>query len=140
MEEGGVPYNNTIIKVTPPSRTQNISDTIFFETALGKIWSTCFVLFCFFFSVDTIHLLGAYSLALEIRPEHINRVFADKFFGQVGFLVVCFLDKINPQYAIKYLPWGKCGPNATFLNLFFLGLGWPWVGEFVGFHNNIYYY
>ena len=27
---------------------------------------------------------------------------------------------------------GKSGPNAT-LNLFFLGLGWPWVGEFVGF-------
>ena len=27
---------------------------------------------------------------------------------------------------------GKSGPNATF-NLFFLGLGWPWVGEFVGF-------
>ena len=27
---------------------------------------------------------------------------------------------------------GKAGPNATF-NLFFLGLGWPWVGEFVGF-------
>ena len=27
---------------------------------------------------------------------------------------------------------GKSGPNATF-NLFCLGLGWPWVGEFVGF-------
>ena len=27
---------------------------------------------------------------------------------------------------------GKTGPNATF-NLFFLRLGWPWVGEFVGF-------
>ena len=27
---------------------------------------------------------------------------------------------------------GKRGHNATF-NLFFLGLGWPWVGEFVGF-------
>ena len=27
---------------------------------------------------------------------------------------------------------GKSGPNATF-NLFFLGSGWPWVGEFVGF-------
>ena len=23
-------------------------------------------------------------------------------------------------------------------NLTFLGLGWPWVGEFVGFINNIY--
>ena len=29
--------------------------------------------------------------------------------------------------------WGKvAGPNATF-NLIFLVLGWPWVGEFVGF-------
>ena len=27
---------------------------------------------------------------------------------------------------------GKNGLNAT-LSLFFLGLGWPWVGEFVGF-------
>ena len=27
---------------------------------------------------------------------------------------------------------GKSGPNATF-NLIFRGLGWPWVGEFVGF-------
>ena len=27
---------------------------------------------------------------------------------------------------------GKSGPNATF-NLIFLGLGWPWVGEFDGF-------
>ena len=27
---------------------------------------------------------------------------------------------------------GKSGPNPTFI-LFFLGLGWPWVGEFVGF-------
>ena len=26
---------------------------------------------------------------------------------------------------------GKRGPKAT-VNLFFLGLGWPWVGEFVG--------
>ena len=26
----------------------------------------------------------------------------------------------------------KVAPNATF-NLFFLGWGWPWVGEFVGF-------
>ena len=32
----------------------------------------------------------------------------------------------------NYSPVGKSGPNATF-NLFFLGLGWPWVGEFVGF-------
>ena len=28
--------------------------------------------------------------------------------------------------------WGKSGPIATF-DLIFLGFGWPWVGEFVGF-------
>ena len=27
---------------------------------------------------------------------------------------------------------GRSGPNATF-NFFVLGLGWPWVGKFVGF-------
>ena len=27
--------------------------------------------------------------------------------------------------------------NGTF-NLFFLGLGWPWVGEFRRFHNGTY--
>ena len=32
----------------------------------------------------------------------------------------------------KLLAVGKSGPIATF-NLFFLGLGWPWVGELVGF-------
>ena len=32
----------------------------------------------------------------------------------------------------KIVAVGKSGPNAT-SNLIFLGLGWPWVGEFVGF-------
>ena len=27
---------------------------------------------------------------------------------------------------------GKSDPNAT-INLIYLGLGWPWVGEVVGF-------
>ena len=27
----------------------------------------------------------------------------------------------------------KVAQNATFLTYFFLGLGWPWVGEFDGF-------
>ena len=31
---------------------------------------------------------------------------------------------------------GKSGPIATF-NLIFLGLGWPWVGGFVGFKRII---
>ena len=33
---------------------------------------------------------------------------------------------------VKIFAEGKSGPNATF-NLNFLGLGWPWVGEFDGF-------
>ena len=39
---------------------------------------------------------------------------------------------IKPNLTHEKLSVGKSGPNATF-NLFFLGLGWPWVGEFVGF-------
>ena len=31
----------------------------------------------------------------------------------------------------KKLLWEKSGPIAT-SNLIFLGLGWPWVGKFVG--------
>ena len=51
-------------------------------------------------------------------------------FDCVGFLVVCLLHKINPNPR-KLFAVGKSGPNATFL--IFLGVGWPWVGEFVGF-------
>ena len=32
----------------------------------------------------------------------------------------------------KLISVGKSGPNAIF-NPIFIGLGWPWVGEFVGF-------
>ena len=32
--------------------------------------------------------------------------------------------------------WEKSGPIVNF-NLIFLGLGWPWVGEFVGFMINL---
>ena len=57
-------------------------------------------------------------------------------FGWVRFLVVRFLYKTNPNPR-KIICCGKkvtqkSGPNASF-NLFCLGLGWPWVGEFVGF-------
>ena len=51
-------------------------------------------------------------------------------FCWVGFLVFGFLHKIHPTK--NYLLREKSDPNATF-NLFFLGFGWPWVGEFVGF-------
>ena len=53
-------------------------------------------------------------------------------FVSVRFLVVCFLYKTNPNPRKIICCGKKVGPIATF-NLFFLGLGWPWVGEFVGF-------
>ena len=33
---------------------------------------------------------------------------------------------------------GNRGPKCHSFNLFFLGLGRPWVGEFVGFHTEVY--
>ena len=64
----------------------------------------------------------------------VTRVFADNF-GGVGFLVVCFLYKTDPN-ARKVHLCGKKWPKCLFLTYFFL-LGWPWIGEFDGF-NNIY--
>ena len=52
--------------------------------------------------------------------------------GWVGFLVVCVLNKINPNSRKIILLREKSVPNATF-NLTFLGFGWPWVGGLVGF-------
>ena len=51
-------------------------------------------------------------------------------FGWVGFFVVCCIKSIPTHENIFAV--GKKWPNVTF-SLFFLGLGWPWVGEFVGF-------
>ena len=49
-----------------------------------------------------------------------------------GFLVVCFLYKINSNPRKTICCGEKSGPNATFnLNLFFLGLGW--LALFIGF-------
>ena len=48
-----------------------------------------------------------------------------------GFLYSVSYIKAIPTHE-KIFAVGKRGPNATF-NLFFLGLGWHWVGEFVGF-------
>ena len=53
-------------------------------------------------------------------------------FGRVRFLVVCFLYKPIPTHEKIFAVGKSGGRNATF-NLIFLGLGWPWVGEFVGF-------
>ena len=54
-------------------------------------------------------------------------------FGWVGCLVVCFLCEIDPNPRKKHFAVGKSGPEWATCNLFFRGLGWPWVGEFVGF-------
>ena len=60
-----------------------------------------------------------------------TRVFAENF-GWVRFVVVRFLYKTNPNPPKNICCGQKSGPRATF-NPVFLGLGWPWVGEFVGF-------
>ena len=52
--------------------------------------------------------------------------------GWVRFLAVYFPHKTNPTPRKIYMLWEKVALNATF-NLFFLGLGWPWVGEFDDF-------
>ena len=58
-------------------------------------------------------------------------------FGWVGFLVVCFLYKINPHPHEKLFAVGEKVAQMQLFNLFFLGLGWPWVGGVRRFHNNI---
>ena len=59
-----------------------------------------------------------------------TRVFAE-YFGWVGFLQsVSYIKPILTHE--KLFAVGKSRPNTTF-NLFFLGLGWPWIGEFDGF-------
>ena len=59
-----------------------------------------------------------------------NRVLPDNLVG-LGFLYSVSYVKSFPTHE-KIIAVGKSGPNATF-TVFFLGLGWPWVGEFVGF-------
>ena len=49
----------------------------------------------------------------------------------LGFLWSASYRKPIPTHE-KLFAEGKTASNATF-NLIFLGLGWPWVGEFVGF-------
>ena len=53
-------------------------------------------------------------------------MFAVNLIG-LGFLQSVSYTKSIPTHE-NYSLWGKkSGPNATF-DLFFLGLGWPWVG------------
>ena len=51
--------------------------------------------------------------------------------GEFGWGGVFSYIKSIPTHE-KIFPVVKSGPNAT-VSLIFLGLGWPWVGEFVGF-------
>ena len=63
-------------------------------------------------------------IASNLSPENGIGVFAENLAG---------LGLLSCVSYIKSICCGeKSGPNATF-NLFFLGSGWPWVGEFVGF-------
>ena len=57
-------------------------------------------------------------------------MFAENLVG-LGFLQSVSYIKSIPAHE-KIFSVGKSGPKAAF-NLIFLGLGWPRVGEFVGF-------
>ena len=35
---------------------------------------------------------------------------------------------------------GKKWPKMPLFNLIFIGLSWPWIGEFIGFNNIIYFW
>ena len=61
-----------------------------------------------------------------------HRAFEENLVG-LGLLVVYFLYEINPDPRRKKMLWEKVVQLFVTFNLIFLGLGWPWVGEFVGF-------
>ena len=50
--------------------------------------------------------------------------------GWVSCSLFCYIKPI-PIHE-KLFAMGKSGPYATAVDPIFLGLGWPWVGEFVG--------
>ena len=78
------------------------------------------------FVVVCVHyLLGVF--VITVFPEDLVRL---------GFLyVVCFQSrKVKPiPTRDKLFAVGKRRPKCHFFTFFFGGLGWPWVGEFVGF-------
>ena len=61
----------------------------------------------------------------------VHRVFPESNLVGLSFLYSVSYIKSIPTHE-KLFAIGKSGPIATF-NLLFLELGWPWVGEFVGF-------
>ena len=73
---------------------------------------------------------GTSWVLITMAPRNIIGCFAENLVG-LGFLQSVSCIKPIPTHE-KLFAVGKSGPNATF-NLFFLGLGWPWIGEFVGF-------
>ena len=70
-----------------------------------------------------------FRLHLQTDTVTVVRVFAENLVV-LGFLQSASCIKSNPTQE-KIFAVGKSGPNATF-NLNFLGLDWPWVGEFGG--------
>ena len=89
----------------------------------------CFIFsFSPLFSVRNVDVLDLPSSPRTILT--LNRVFAENLVG-LGFLQSVSYIKPIPTHE-RLFTVGKSGPNATF-KPFFSGLGWPWVGECVGF-------
>ena len=61
----------------------------------------------------------------------VSRVLAEKLVG-LGFLQSISYIKPIPTHETLFAV-GKSGTPMPLLTYFFLGLGWPWVGEFDGF-------
>ena len=83
-------------------------------------------------AVDCPKLLRGERLGWKVKVtlQKNNTVFAE------NLVLLCFLWSVSYIKPIptheKLFAVGKRGPDASF-NPIFLGLGWPWVGEFVGF-------
>ena len=67
--------------------------------------------------------------------RRISRVLAESLVG-LGFLQSVSYKKSIPTHEKSFVV-RKSGPNTT-LTLILLGLGWPWVGELVGFIRYLY--
>ena len=55
---------------------------------------------------------------------------------ELGFLQPASRTKIDPNPRKIILLREKVAQTPPFMKLISLGLGWPWVGEFVGFQSN----
>ena len=91
---------------------------------------------CVVSSINSLLMVHFYTVGTSTHANHFTCALlvgcSRRHFGWVnGFLYSVSYIKPFPTHE-KLFAVGKSGPNPTF-NLFFLGLGWPWVGEFVGF-------